>query len=209
VSSCEEIVVNERLRILQLVESGQISVEEGVRRLERLGQGGLGQAPALEDRDVSAAPTDVEKPSDEPVHVPFLRAVWQIVFGVGVAVLVGGGLLLARAYGREGRPGFNWGWVLLAFGLLVMILGWWLQRARWFYLRVREHRGRAFTIALPLPLRLVAWLLRVAKPFVPQLQEMDADHLILTMQDELRRGRPIVITVDEGEAGDQVEMYFG
>jgi hypothetical protein len=98
--------------------------------------------------------------------------------------------------------------VLFVLGLLVLVLGWWLQGARWFTLRVREHDGPAFSIALPLPLGLVPGLLRVAKPFVPQLQGMEVDQLILAMRDELRDGRSFVVNVDEGEDGDQIEMYF-
>jgi hypothetical protein len=212
--------VNKRLRILELIESGQISVEEGVRRLEALDRSQPEPIAAAEDEVVRGAPADVGPPGAEPeaapraesqvepIHLPLVRIVWQIVLGVGIAVVAGGGFLLARAYGREGAPGLTWGWVLFALGLLVLLLGWWLQRARWFYLRVREHDGSAFTIALPLPLGLVFWVLRIAKPFVPQLQEMDVDQLVLAMRDELRAGRSFAINVDEGEGGDQVEMYF-
>ncbi len=213
--------MDERVRILDLIESGQIDVEEGVRRLEELNRAETGPAPEAEGRAAPAAPADVAasqsasqaEPAAASVHLPWVRIVWQIVFGVGVTVMAGGGLLLARAQarspGREGMPGLTWGWVLFILGLLVLVLGWWLQRARWFYLRVREHDGAAFTIALPLPLGLVLWLLRVARPFVPQLQEMgDVDQLILAMRDELRDGRSFVIDVDEGEGGDQVEIYF-
>lgn len=204
--------MNERLRILQLIESGQISVDEGVRRLERLHRAETGTEPGLEDDGVSAASADVSEQGAEavaePLQVPVVRIIWQILFGVGIAVVAGGGLLLTRAYGREGMPGLTWGWVLFVLGLLVMLLGWWLQRARWFYLRVREHDGPAFTIALPLPLGAVLWLSRVAKPFVPQLQEMELDELILTLRHELRQGRSFALNVDEGEDGNQVEIYF-
>ena len=198
--------MSERLRILQLIESGQISVEEGVRRLEAVNGAEVGGTIEAERAPATAA--RAAGPSLEPSRPGFVRIVWQIVFGVGVAVLAGGGLLLKRAYGAQGRPGLVWGWVLLALGLLVMLLGWWLQQARWFTLRVREHDGSAFTLALPLPLGLVVWLLRVARPFVPQLREMEADQLILAMRDELRDGRPLAIRVDEGEGGDQVEIDF-
>jgi hypothetical protein len=200
--------MNERLRILEAIESGEISVEEGVRRLEGLSQGGADRALQPEDDTAAAAATVADEPAPEPAAWPFVRIIWQIVFGVGVAVVAVGGLLVARAYGREGLPGLTWGWIVLALGLLVMLLGWWLQRAHWFYLRVREHEGAAFTIALPLPVGLVMWLLRVAKPYVPKLQEMNLEQLILAMEDELRDGRPVAITVDEGEAGDQVEMHI-
>jgi hypothetical protein len=199
--------MSERLGILQLIESGQISVEEGVRRLEALGQAREGGAAGAESAPATSA--DEARPEFDPSRTGLVRIVWQVVFGVGAAVLAGGGLLLARAYSRHGMPGLPWGWVVFMLGLLVMGLGWWLRQARWFYLRVREHDGLAFNLALPLPLGLVIWLLRVAKPFVPRLQDMEVDQLVLAMRDELRDGRPLVINVDEGENGDRVEVYFG
>lgn len=197
---------DERLRILDLIESGQISVMEGVQRLKQL--------PETETVETSphaevSAPTGAG--DGAPVEFPLpglVRIAWQIVFSVGVAVLAGGGFLVARAYSRPGTPGLTWGWVVFVLGLVVLLLGWWLQRARWFTLRVREQEGAAFTIALPLPLGLVVGLLRVAEPFVPQLQDVGADQLIVAMRDELENDRSFVISVDEGEGGDQVEMYF-
>jgi hypothetical protein len=198
--------MSERLRILQMIESGQIGVEEGVRRLEALEQAGVGEAS--EAVGTSPASGGVGAPASEPARPGVARVVWQIVFGVGVAVLAGGGLLLASAYGREGGPGLTWGWVLFGLGLLVMVLGWWLRQARWFTLRVREHGGPRFAIALPLPLGLMIWLLRVLKPLIPQLREVGVDELMLAMREELREGRPFVIDVDEGEDGDRVEIRF-
>jgi hypothetical protein len=198
--------MSERLTILQLIESGQMSVDEGVRRLEALDQAGGSGAVGAESTPATSAGD--ARPASEPVRPGFVRIVWQIVFGVGVAVLAGGGLLLARAYGAEGTPGLAWGWVLFTLGLLVMGVGWWLRQARWFTLRVREHDGPAFTIALPLPLGVVIWLLRVARPFVPQLRETGAHELMLAVREELRAGRPFIIDVDEGENGDRVEIHF-
>ncbi|MEA3377859.1 MAG: hypothetical protein U9R72_16850 [Chloroflexota bacterium] len=197
---------NERLRILELIESGHISVEEGVRQLE--GLVAAETSDGAQSAEASVLPGEqLQSPAEFPLPA-IARIAWRIVFGVGVSVVGAGGYLLARAYGRAGMPGLTWGWVLFALGLLVLLLGWWLQRARWFYLRVREHDGRAFTIALPLPLGLVLALLRIASPFVPQLQEMEVDQVLLAMRDELEQGRSFAVNVDEGEDGDQVELYF-
>jgi hypothetical protein len=197
--------MNERLRILKLIESGQIGVQEGVRRLETLDQGGrsvaAGETPAATQGRTAEFP--------ETVRSGFVQVVWQIVFGAGAAVIAGGGLLLARAYTREGLPGLTSGWVLFTLGLVVLGLGWWLRRARWFTLRVREPKGRALTIALPLPLGFVIWLLQLARFFVPQIQELEVDHMLLALRDELQADRPLVINVDEGADGDQIEVYFG
>jgi hypothetical protein len=197
---------DERLHILSLVESGDISVEEGVRRLERVPD--AESAEASPEAGGSAPVAEGGRPGPEFPMPRLVQVAWQVVFGVGVAVLAGGGLLLARAYGREGTLGPTWGWVVFVLGLLVLLWGWWLQRARWFYLRVREHDGAAFTVALPLPLGLVVGVLRVAEPFFPQLQDVEADQLILAMRDELENERSFAISVDEGEDGDQVELYF-
>lgn len=191
--------MDERLRILELIESGQISVEEGLRRLEALDEA------AEEVSEVPTAPAELAAPFARPA---WIRIVWQAVFWSGIGLLTGGGLLLANAYGRETAPGLTWGWVLFALGVLVVALGWWLGRARWFYLRVREESGRAFALALPLPLGLVPWLLRAVRPFVPQLREAGVEEMIMATREELRDGCPFVIDVDEGENGERVKLYI-
>jgi hypothetical protein len=183
--------MSERVHILELIEAGEIGVEEGARRLEALAEGA--------------------RPPDTPVVRPALvRVVWQAVFWSGVAMMAGGGLLVAAVYAWEIAPGWQTcGWVLLTLGLLVLMIGWWLQQARWLSVRVRQSDGPNVTLAFPLPLALVAWGLRIAQPFVPQLRETGLDELVLAMRDELKNGHPLVVEVDEGEDGEQVQIYFG
>ncbi len=195
---------DERLRILELIESGRISVEEGVRRLEDLP---AQEAPQTSDSpETSPAVTAEESARTESPIPGFVRWVWRTVFGLGVLVLAAGGLLLARAYSRPGGPGLVWGWLLFGLGLAVMLLGWWLQRARWLYVRIREQDGHGFMIVLPIPLLLVAWLLRVARRFVPQIEETGADQLVFAMREEIRKGSPFLIEVDDEEDGEEVRI---
>lgn len=189
--------MDERLRILELIEAGEISVEEGARRLEVLAQPAESSEPP---------------PAPEPVapRPAWVRWVWQPVLWVGVALAAGGGFLLATAYTGEVAGGrLVWGWLLFALGVLTLLVGWWLQRAPWLYVRVQEHEGPRLSLAFPLPLGLVAWGLRVARPFVPRLQETGVDELILAMREEMRHGRPFVVDVDESESGERVHVYFG
>ena len=187
--------MSEQLRILELIEVGEISAEEGARRLVAL---------------TGAAETT--KPP-EPPAVPrpaLVRWLWQGAFWTGVALLAGGGLLMASVYSQGGTTGgLVWGWILFIFGVLVTLLGWWLQRAHWLCLRVRQHDGPNVTLALPLPLGLIAWGLRIARPFVPQLEETGVDEVILAMREEIRDGHPFVVEVNEREGGERVQVYFG
>jgi len=64
--------MNERRQILELIESGEINVEEGVRRLELLAE-------------TAAAP----KPPPAP-RPALVRWLWQGAFWIGVALLAWG-----------------------------------------------------------------------------------------------------------------------
>lgn len=194
---------NERLRILELIESGQISVEEGVERLCDLPDKDANGSSDSSEADVAVV-GEAGTPAESPVP-GFVRWLGWTVFGIGIAVLVGAGLLLVRAYTVPGAPGLVWGWVLFSLGLIVMLSGWWLQRARWLYMRIREADGSGFMVVLPIPLLIVGWLLRVARRFVPQIEEIGADQLVFAMRDEIRKGSPFLIEVDD-EDGDEVKI---
>ncbi|HEY72015.1 MAG TPA: hypothetical protein G4N99_01930 [Thermoflexia bacterium] len=185
--------MNEQRQILELIESGGINVEEGVRRLEALAE--TAAAPKL-------------PPAPRPALVRWL---WQGMFWIGVALLAWGGWLLSSSYTSEAATAGRliWAWVVFVLGVLGVMLGWWLQQARWLYVRVRQHDGPNITLAFPLPLGLVTWGLRIAQPFVPQLENAGVDKLFLAMQDELRDDHPFVVKVDDGENGEQVQVYFG
>ena len=188
-----------RLQILQLIERGEISVEEGARRLEAL-------AGASELAEAAAAPPAPEAPA----RPAWVRWLWQVVFWPAVLLLALGGLAVTAVYAWEAARGWLVvGGLLMALGVLGILVGWWMQRARWLYVHVRQAHGPNILIAMPLPLRLVGWLLRVARPFVPQLRETGVDELLLALHEELKDGRPFTVEVNEGQDGEQVRVYFG
>jgi len=188
-----------RLQILQLIERGEISVEEGARRLEAL-------AGASELAEAAAAPPAPEAPA----RPAWVRWLWQVVFWPAVLLLALGGLAVTAVYAWEAARGWLVvGGLLMALGVLGILVGWWMQRARWLYVHVRQAHGPNILIAMPLPLRLVGWLLRIARPFVPQLKETGVDELLLALHEELKDGRPFTVEVNEGQDGEQVRVYFG
>lgn len=184
--------MDERLQILELIETGEISVEEGARRLE-----------ALTETAASPLPAPAPRPA-------LVRWLWQAAFWIGVALMAWGGWLLASSRAGEVATGrLVWAWLILILGMLGMMLGWWLQRARWLYVRVRQVNGPNITIAFPLPLGLVAWGLRIAQLFVPQLEGMEVGKLFLAMREELLDGHPFIVDVNDEDDGVQVQVYFG
>jgi hypothetical protein len=190
--------MDERMRILELIESGEISAEEGARRLEALAQA-AGRPGASKATPTVSAP--------QPALVRWL---WQGVFCIGGGLLAWGGFLLLSFYTREVPSRWlTWGWILFILGVVGVLLGWWLQRAHWLSVRVRQSDGPNIFVVLPLPLGPIAWILRIVRPFVPQLDETGADELLLAMRDEMRDGHPLLVEVNEGEDGEQVQVYIG
>ena len=188
--------MEERLRILRQIETGELTVEEGAGQLEALAQ------PAEPSEPSPATETSVARPA-------WVRWLWQPVLWTGAALIGGGGLLLTTAYTRQATSGrLVWGWILFALGALGVLLGWWMQRAHWLFVRIRQPAGPNFTLALPLPFGLVAWGLRIARPFVPQLEDTGVDEMILALREEVQGGRPFVVDVDERDGGEQIQIYL-
>ncbi|HHS97606.1 MAG TPA: hypothetical protein ENK08_06860 [Chloroflexi bacterium] len=186
--------MTERMRILEEIEAGRISVEEGGRRLERL-----------------SARDDVPQSPPPPVVRPALvRVLWQAVFWTGVGLVAGGALLAGMVVASwVSHLWLICGGPMLLLGLTAVALGLWLRRARWFALRVRERDGEGMAFAFPLPLTPIAWLLRIFGPFIPQLRDTGVDEVILALRRELRAGRPFVVEVDEGQGEERIQVYFG
>jgi hypothetical protein len=194
--------MSERMRILEQIETGEITVEEAVRRLEALS--------AHDESPETAAPTDGEATTvAEPSPPPVVRVLGQVILVIGSMFLAGGGYFLARSYVREGTAGSAWGWVLLVLGLLIVLLGWWLERAHWLHVQITPDNASTLTIPLPLPLPALSWLVRLGQPFSSQLRTVGAVELLRAMQDELRAGHSIVIEIDDEAAGEHVSIYIG
>jgi hypothetical protein len=62
------------------------------------------------------------------------------------------------------------------------------------------------SLSFPLPLRLGAALLRLARRFVPKLRDVSVDETMLALQAGLRDGQPVSIEVEDEEEGEQVHI---
>ncbi len=192
------------LKILQMIQDGVISAEEGAKLLDALGPG---LQPA--DQPAGEAPPDEGKAAPAPVGPPsWARWVWVYPAAAGLGLLAIAGIVTGVVV-REGR---QLGWLvctlpLMVLGALVMALAWWSRSARWLHVRVRDGEKR-INVSLPLPMRLAAWGVRVARPWVPQLQDTAVDELILSLEEADSQEGILAVEVNEG-ADEQVRVYLG
>lgn len=219
----------ERLQILEMIEKGVISAEEGVRLLNSLqgepieGTPSLpGSTPAPEpgvpgEPEVIVEPT---APREKATSAPFefdegikrWRSWWWVPLAVGIVITVASGLLMFLAYQRSGF-GFWFAclWFPLLLGVVVISLAAASRTTRWLHVRVHQEPGewpRTIAISLPLPIRFVAWVLRVFRPHIPNMDKTNLDEVILALE-KTSPDQPFYVNVNEGGSGEKVEVYIG
>jgi len=222
----------ERLQILEMIEKGVITASEGVRLLNSL-QGEPGEvaiplmppaaSAAAESTKTSPAPEVIEEPpASEPKASPTpfefdsgikkWRRWWWIPLTIGIGITVISGLLMFLAYQKSGF-GFWFAclWFPLLLGVIVISLAAASRTTRWLHVRIHQEPGewpQTIAISLPVPIRFVAWILRIFRPHIPNMDKTSLDEVILAL-DKTSPDQPFYVKVDEGESGEKVEVYIG
>jgi hypothetical protein len=222
---------SERLQILEMIEKGVITASEGVRLLNSL----QGEPDEVSTPLISEAFTTTKQnaASPEPEVVeqvrPFTtntssvteefdsgikkwRRWWWVPLTIGVGITVVSGLLMFLAYQKSGF-GFWFAclWFPLLFGVIVISLAAASRTMRWLHVRVHQEAGewpKTIAISLPVPIRFVAWILRIFKPHIHGMDKTSLDEVILAL-DKTSPDQPFYVKVDEGESGEKVEVYIG
>jgi len=202
----------EEKQILKMVEDGKISAEEAMTLIKALektpyedeveiietetGSGGERSA-SLEFEEVKArAQKFAMLPLWIGVTFTFLGAYWMFT------------LVNDANYGFW----FFCAWFPLLLGLLLVALSAGGMNARWLYVNVDQRKGewpQHVTLGFPLPLGLITWILRNFGHYMRGMDRANVEGILkaISTMDEL--DEPLIVNVDEGEHGEQVQVYIG
>jgi hypothetical protein len=222
-----------RMHILQMIEDGKITAEEGMRLLNAVS----GNRPAEPDASTAAEaispdlgetarageasppPGVGEMASASKVSAPpdpqlnYWKRWWMLPMFVGLAVTIAGGLLMYWAVQSSGVGfWFLCSWVPLLIGLAVTAVAWASRTSRWVHIRVERaggERPKRIAISLPIPLKVVAWVLRMFGARIRNLNNTAVDEILLALNESATPDEPIFIDVTDGEKGERVQVYFG
>jgi hypothetical protein len=222
----------ERLQILEMIEKGVITAEEGVRLLNSLeGESDEGELERIAETEASASDQPGNFPEQEVLEqeptpeskkayasknldssIKKWRSWWWIPLSVGIAITAISGLFMFLAYQQSGF-GFWFAclWVPLLFGIAVISLSAASRTARWLHVRVHQEPGewpRTIAISMPIPIRFTAWIMRTFKPHIDGMENANLDEVILALE-KTSPEHPLYVQVDEGESGEKVEVFIG
>lgn len=190
----------DRFAILDRIERGELTAEEGLRALAALRHEGDGNSP---------------------VPAPAFRApaAFQLAWVGWLAGGLGFALLMSALFGGLWNAGWFGGLVavlcaspLALVGITVAVLGALSARAPWAHVRVKTGQDRwpqRIHLSVPLPLRPVGWLARTLGRRIPLLERTSVDDVLAALSDSDLRREPIVIDIREGEGGEQVQIVVG
>lgn len=211
----------QRLEILQKIESGELSVEEGfhlLNELEVTEAGGTQAADAgyaqpiagkiLESNPSNESMDPEAGKSDLPDFKRFRKWSW-VFFGVFLLLTAVSAWWMFSAW--QNHPfgiGFWLTWIPFSIGVLGMATSF---NARWLHLRVRDKKEgewKTIRISLPMPLGIVSSVLRAKPGWLPaKMRDQHIGETLHVFHQSISHDQPFYIEVDEED--EHVEIFIG
>ena len=208
----------ERLEILEMIQSGKISPEEGLKLIEALTESWeVEEEEYLQAREEMLYPPDTDEsgtaaPEINPEEMANWRRWWVIPFWIGVAITILGGALMYWGYSAKGIGlGFIAAWIPFLIGLGIMALGWNSRTGPWLHIRVQQKPGESpqrISLSFPIPVRFFAWSIRTFSQWIPEIPQ-GSEEVLLALTDFSPADSPLSINVNDEEDGEKVIIYIG
>jgi hypothetical protein len=207
----------EEKQVLQMVENGRLSAEQGMRLLKALGvsAGGEGVEVVGSEVDPSSEPFDpVEGFAYDPEsRAAEIRRFTAIPLWIGMGFTLLGGLLMYWALQSAGFGfWFYFAWLpfLLGVGLMALAAG--SRATRWLFVRVQRRASAGpgrIVFGFPLPLRQAAWLLRHFGGWVQRPEYPDVDDILSALDQVGTLDSPIIVNAQDDGRGERVQVFIG
>lgn len=137
---------------------------------------------------------------------------WVIPMWAGVGITVIGGALMYLALASNGFGfWFACAWFPFMLGVLLMALAWGSRTTPWLHVRIHQRPGQSpqkIAISFPLPIRFAGWGLRTFGHYIPNMEGVDLENMLVAMKESAKDGTPFFVDVDD-EDGERVQVFIG
>lgn len=207
--------------ILDMVEQGQISAEEGLRLMNAMGNqkefpedeedDSLVAVEPLEALEIESEPSTAAISPEEQRRLNQLKRWWILPFGIGLLVTILGAVWMFNGYTDNG---FSWGfwlaWIPFLLGIFIVSISFQTSHSVWLHVRIKQKPGETpqrIAISLPMPMGLIRWFLRTFGHRISGLKDQPIDQYADILEN-LSVEEPFYVHVDDDD-GEQVEVFIG
>lgn len=204
---------DERAKILQMIEDGKISAQQGLELMNALRQDDEAGEEFPADEPEPGYGSYTPEPPDPEVESlkSTVRALYAIPLFLGVLLTVGMAWLMYQGV-LASEMGFVFYciWLpLFLFGVLLVSISAAGRTSRWMYADIRPKKGDGpRRIMIGFPLQIVTWVLGTFSSMIPSDAREKAE-MMMNAINETTADAPVVVSVDEGKDGDRVKLYIG
>ena len=199
-------------KILDMVEEGSITAEEGLRLINAMDGGGKAK-PAQAAVEVLPPMGEEDAPrisEEERRRMNKLKRWWVLPFGIGLLVTTLGAIWMYTSYTASAWWGFWLAWIPFLIGIFVVAVSFQTSRSVWLHVRIKQSPGESparIAISLPLPVGLTRWFLRAFGGRIPGLKDQPYQDYA-DILDNLSPEEPFYVHVND-EDGEEVEVFIG
>lgn len=207
--------------ILDMIEKGQITAEEGLRLINAMGSPKESTNREESENIELVEPIETLEQEPEAYQSPIsaeekrrlnqLKRWWILPFGVGLLITILGAVWMFNGYNANG---FSWGfwlsWIPFLIGILIVSVSFQSSHSVWLHVRIKQKPGQTpqrIAISLPMPLGLVRWFLRTFGHRISGLKDQPVS-AYADILENLSAEEPFYVHVDD-EDGEEVEVFIG
>ncbi len=211
---------NSERKILDMVEQGQITADEGLRLMNAMGKGtadpqpepqaAYGEAVDETSRPVGSYASHISL--EEVARMNRLKNWWLLPFSIGLIILFLGAIWMYAGY-RDAGFGFGFwiAWVPFLLGIFIVAVSVRTSKSVWLHLKVKQATGEKpeqINLSLPLPLNLAKWFFTA---FGEKITGLDNKGIgdIPSILENLSPEEPFYVHVNDDDDGEEVEIYIG
>ncbi|KUK93756.1 MAG: hypothetical protein XE06_0934 [Anaerolineaceae bacterium 46_22] len=209
-------------KVLDMVEQGQISAEEGLRLINAMD--GQSEQPS-ESTDYEASSADRELveikaeeaasrpqiPQEELDRVKHLKRWWVLPFAIGLLITTLGAIWMYMGYSAKGFGfGFWLSWIPFLLGIFITAVSYQSSHGVWLHVRIKQKPGESpqrIVISLPIPLGLTRWVVTTFGDRIPGLKDQPVSEYSEILK-SISPEDPFYVHVNEGN-GEEVEVFIG
>ena len=208
----------EKKKILQMVEDGKVTAEEAMTLIKAIEESSVeNEAEVVETEAPFGDNTGSSAGRSAGPEFEEIKARAQkyamVPLGIGIVFTVLSAYwMYALVQNSNYGFWFVFAWFPLLFGIMLVALSSGGMNSRWLYINVDQRVGdwpQHITLGFPLPLGLIGWILRNFGHLIRGMDNTNVDNIVAMLSVTDGLDELLVVNVDEGEHGEQVQVYIG